>query len=54
MATIRDCIGSHIDRDISISRLNDTTFNLGPADAKSGVVVLRITSLNELEGLTVI
>ena len=26
---------------------------LGPGDAKSGVVVLKITSLNELEGLTV-
>ena len=53
VATLRNCIGSHIDRDISISRLNDTIFNLGPGYAKSGVVVLRITSLNELEGLTV-
>ena len=53
VATIRDCIGSHTDRDISLSRLNDTIFNLGPGNAKSGVVALRITSLNELEDLTV-
>ena len=52
MATIRDCIGSHIDRDISFSRLHDTILNLGPGEAQSGVVVLSITSLNELEGLT--
>ena len=49
---IRDIV-SHINGYISRSRVNDATGKLGPGEAKSGMIVFKIVSFNELEDLTV-